>query len=275
MLDHMIRRQFIDLLAVSAALAAVGACTSGCDAPTPEQTPEPKGPSPSMQHIAMLVYPGFTALDLVGPQYAFSMLENVQVHLVWKTLDPVTSDTGITVHPTKTIADCPDNLEIVFVPGGTTGTLALMSDGVVLDFLAARGATATYVTSVCTGSLVLGAAGLLRGYKATSHWSVREVLPLLEAEPVEARYVEDRNRITGAGVTSGIDFGLRIVSKLNGETRAQMVQLTMEYAPEPPFDSGSPATANASVVKAFRDMGAPFVADAKEAAVKARANFSG
>lgn len=271
----MIRRQFIDLLALSTALAAVGACASGCDAPTPERTPEPKGPSPLMQQVAMLVYPGFTALDLVGPQYAFSMLENAQVHLVWKTLDPVTSDTGITVYPTKTIADCPDELEIVFVPGGTTGTLALMSDDVILDFLAARGAAATYVTSVCTGSLVLGAAGLLRGYKATSHWAVREVLPLLDAEPVEARYVEDRNRITGAGVTSGIDFGLRIVSKLRGEMRAQMVQLTMEYAPEPPFDSGSPATAPVSVVEMFRDMGAPFVADAKEAATKAKAKFSG
>ena len=273
MLPHMIRRQFIDLLAVSTALAAVGACTSGCDAPTPAQTPEPKGPSPSMRQIAMLVYPGFTALDLVGPQYAFSMLENVQVHLVWKTLDPVTSDTGITVHPTKTIADCPDQLEIVFVPGGTTGTLALMSDGVVLDFLAARAATANYVTSVCTGSLVLGAAGLLQGYKAATHWTAMEFLPSFGAIPTKTRVCVDRNRVTGGGVTAGIDFALTLVSIMMDRPTAEAIQLGLEYNPAPPFNAGSPDNAPPEILALVKGRIAPAQTRRAEAIDRAAAQL--
>jgi cyclohexyl-isocyanide hydratase len=226
-----------------------------------------------MQHIAMLVYPKFTALDLIGPQTAFSMLKDVQVHLVWKTLDPVTTDSGITLFPTQSFASCPEELEVLFVPGGLEGTIALMEDEEVLTFLAARAEKASYVTSVCTGSLVLGAAGLLRGYKATSHWGMREVLPILEAERVDARYIEDRNRITGGGVTSGIDFGLRIVARLRGVTAAQRAQLVMEYAPDPPFQAGTPSTAPQAVLEELLDVFAPHVALAKEAAAQAKARW--
>jgi cyclohexyl-isocyanide hydratase len=145
--------------------------------------------------------------------------------------------------PTTTFEQCPADLEILFVPGSTLGTAPLMRDQVVLDFVRSRGERAKLVTSVCTGSLLLGAAGLLRGYRATSHWFTRELLPEAEAIRVDARYVEDRNRITGAGVTSGIDFGLRLVERLRGLEIAQTTQLLMEYAPEPPFNAGEPSTA--------------------------------
>ncbi|WP_438017777.1 DJ-1/PfpI family protein [Sorangium sp. So ce315] len=273
----MRRRQILDLAAVSAALATLqtlGGCAK--DDGDSEQSPTtPRGENPPMQHIAMLVYPGFTALDLIGPQtaFAFSFLEDVQNHLVWKTLDPVTTDTGITLHPTASFETCPEELAILFVPGGMAGTIALMRDVEVLDFLAARAERATYVTSVCTGSLVLGAAGLLRGYRATTHWGMREVLPLLEAERVDARYVEDRNRITGGGVTSGIDFGLRIAAKMQGEEAAQRAQLVMEYDPDPPFQAGTPESAPAAVVEPVRSRLAPSVADARLAAEQARARW--
>jgi cyclohexyl-isocyanide hydratase len=226
-----------------------------------------------MQHIAMLVYPQFTALDLIGPQTAFSMLKNVQVHLVWKTLDAVTTDSGLTLFPTTTFETCPEELAVLFVPGSLQGAIAMMEDEEVLTFLAARAENAAYVTSVCTGSLVLGAAGLLRGYKATSHWSMREVLPLLEAERVDARYVEDGNRITGAGVTSGIDFGLLIAAKLQGDASAQRAQLIMEYAPEPPFHAGTPDSAPPEVVEGVLDAVAPQIASAKEAAAQSKAHW--
>ncbi|WP_437675905.1 DJ-1/PfpI family protein [Sorangium sp. So ce131] len=271
----MRRRQILDLAAASAAIATLHSLT-GCapDDGAPEQTPgTPQGEGSPMQHIAMLVYPRFTALDLIGPQTAFTTLENVQVHLVWKTLDPVTTDSGITLFPTATFETCPEALEILFVPGGLDGTIAVMKDSEVLDFLAARGEAATYVTSVCTGSLVLGAAGLLRGYRATTHWGLREVLPLFEAERVDARYVEDRNRITGGGVTSGIDFGLRVAAKMRGEAAAQTAQLVMEYDPDPPFQAGSPDTAPAAVVEGLRGRLAPWVDEARLAVEQARARW--
>ncbi|XXX77530.1 DJ-1/PfpI family protein [Sorangium sp. So ce134] len=226
-----------------------------------------------MQHIAMLVYPGFTLLDLVGPQSTFSIIEGTKIHLVWKTLDPITTDSGITLHPTATFDTCPEELEILFVPGGVAGTIAVMEDGEVLDFLASRAEQASYVTSVCTGSLVLGAAGLLRGYRATTHWAFREVLPLLSAERVDARYVEDRNRVTGGGVTSGIDFGLRIAAKMRGEEAAQAAQLVMEYAPDPPFQAGTPESAPPAVVEGLSGRIAPAVTQARQAAEQAAARW--
>ncbi|WP_437958384.1 DJ-1/PfpI family protein [Sorangium sp. So ce119] len=226
-----------------------------------------------MQHIAMLVYPGFTALDLIGPQTAFGFLEDVQIHLVWKTLDPVTTDMGITLLPTASFATCPEEVAVLFVPGGVEGTIAVMKDAEVLDFLSARAGQAGYVTSVCTGALVLGAAGLLRGYRATTHWAFREVLPLLGAERLDARYVEDRNRITGGGVTSGIDFGLRIAARMQGDEVAQRAQLIMEYAPDPPFQAGTPESAPAALVERMRGMAAPAVAEARRAAEQAQARW--
>jgi cyclohexyl-isocyanide hydratase len=218
--------------------------------------------------IGMLLYPGLTLLDLIGPQSVFSW--HAKTHLIWKTLDTVISDSGIGIQPTTTFSDCPKDLDVLFVPGGF-GTVSVMKDPEVLAFLADRGARAKYATSVCTGSLILAAAGLLQGYKATSHWAVRDHLALLGAEPTEERVVVDRNRVTGGGVTAGIDFGLVLLAKMRGNEVAKVIQLAMEYDPKPPFDAGSPQTAGPAIVKqamAFMEAGdretREVIADARE-----------
>src|SRR6202049_3011969 len=191
--------------------------------------------------IGMLLYPGLTLLDLIGPQTVFSWFSNI--HLVWKTKDLIYSDTGIAIQPTSTFETCPRELDILFVPGGF-GQQQLMNDAEVLAFLAERASSSKYITSVCSGSLLLGAAGLLKGYKATSHWAAREALSAFGAVPVDARVVVDRNRVTGGGVTAGIDFGLVLLAKLRGDDAARLTQLGMVYDPKPPFHSGSPKTAD-------------------------------
>jgi cyclohexyl-isocyanide hydratase len=196
--------------------------------------------------IGMLLYPGLTLLDLFGPQTVFSWFANT--HLVWKTKDVILSDTGIGVRPTATFETCPRELDVLFVPGGF-GQQKIMDDSEVLAFLADRAPRSRYVTSVCSGSLLLGAAGLLKGYKATSHWSAREALRMYGAEPVDARVVVDRNRVTGGGVTAGIDFGLVLLAKLRGDDAAKLTQLAMEYDPEPPFSAGNPKVAGPAVIE--------------------------
>jgi cyclohexyl-isocyanide hydratase len=196
--------------------------------------------------IGMLLYPGLTLLDLFGPQTVFSWFANT--HLVWKTKDVILSDTGIGVRPTATFETCPRELDVLFVPGGF-GQQKIMDDSEVLAFLADRAPRSRYVTSVCSGSLLLGAAGLLKGYKATSHWSAREALRMYGAEPVDARVVVDRNRVTGGGVTAGIDFGLVLLAKLRGDDAARLTQLAMEYDPEPPFNAGNPKVAGPAVIE--------------------------
>jgi cyclohexyl-isocyanide hydratase len=192
----------------------------------------------------MLVYPGFTLLDLAGPHGVFGMYG--QVCLAWKTLDPVTSDSGVSVLPTATFGDCPPRPDILFVPGGF-GTQAIMQDGEVLAFLAQRARCAAYVTSVCSGSLVLAAAGLLDGYRATTHWAAKDVLASFGVEIGAGRVVMDRNRCSGGGVTAGLDFGLALLAKLRGETAARVAQLAMEYDPQPPFEAGTPEKAGSEV----------------------------
>jgi cyclohexyl-isocyanide hydratase len=218
----------------------------------------------------MLIYPRMTALDLIGPQTFLSALMNVQVHLLWKESALIVTDSGIPIHSTATFSECPKTLDVLFVPGGAAGTVAVMEDQDVLAFVADRGARAKYVTSVCTGSLVLGSAGLLKGYKATSHWSVRDVLPLLGAEPVSQRVVVDRNRITGAGVTSGIDFGLVLAAQLRGKSYAQMLQLAFEYDPQPPFQAGTPEKAPPDIAEHTRQFYAPNHDSAMRAAREAQ-----
>jgi cyclohexyl-isocyanide hydratase len=190
--------------------------------------------------VAMLLYPGLTLLDLAGPQTALSM--HCDIHLVWKTRDAITTDTGIRIYPDTTFADCPRDLDVLFVPGGF-GTAGVMVDAQALEFLRDRGRSARYITSVCSGSMILAAAGLLQGYKATTHWSSLEVLAALGVDVVKARVVIDRNRMTGGGVTAGIDFGLTLLAQLRGEDAAKLSQLAMEYDPAPPFDAGSPEAA--------------------------------
>ena len=199
------------------------------------------------EQIAFLIYPEFTALDMVGPHYMFTSLMGATTHLVAKDRNPVISDAGLSFNPSMTFEECPRDLDIVCVPGGSSGTLAAMQDDATLRFLKHSGGSARFVTSVCTGSLLLGAAGLLDGYKATSHWFARDLLRVFGAIPTEGRVVRDRNRITGGGVTAGLDFGLALVAGLRDATYAQVVQLLAEYAPEPPFDAGTPARAPVEV----------------------------
>lgn len=218
------------------------------------------------EEIAMLIYPGMTALDLIGPQQVFGYIMGCHVHLVAKTAQPVTTDTGVIIQPTKTFATCPSPVDILFVPGGGAGTIQLMKDAETLQFLQNRAKTAKLITSVCSGSLVLAAAGLLEGYKATSHWAVRDVLADFGAEPAPGRVVEDRNRFTAGGITSGIDFGLKIAARLRGEPYAQALELTLEYDPQPPFRTGTPATAPPAILAQAKQMYAPLVAAARAVA---------
>jgi cyclohexyl-isocyanide hydratase len=201
-------------------------------------------------NVGMLLFPRLTQLDFTGPFEVLHHIPGAKVHVLWKDLAPVSADSGLSIVPTTRLDDCPP-LDLVFVPGGI-GQMALMEDDPVLDFLAAQGETARYVTSVCTGALLLGAAGLLDGYDATTHWAFTDLLPLFGARFVRRRVVVDRNRITAGGVTSGIDFGLRIAAEIAGDQAAKAIQLNMEYDPEPPFRSGHPDVADPALVEATR-----------------------
>lgn len=211
------------------------------------------------EQIAFLIYPQFTALDMVGPHHMLASLMGATVHLVAGTRDPVRSDTGLVFIPSATFEECPQDLDILCVPGGSMGTLAAMEDEATMRFVKDRGARAKYVTSVCTGSLVLGAAGLLAGYQATSHWATKALLPIFGATPVDGRVVKDRNRVTGGGVTAGVDFGLTLVGRLRDRQYAESVQLMAEYDPKPPFTAGSPERAPVEVKALIDDMFADFI----------------
>lgn len=216
----------------------------------------------------MVIYEGMTALDLVGPQLMLASLMDVEVHLVAKTAAPVTCDTGFGIVPTTTFDQCPRDLEVLFVPGGTDGTLAAIADAPTIEFLTSRGATARWITSVCTGALVLGAAGLLRGYRATTHWIARDLLSDVGATPVDERVVTDRNRMTGAGVSAGLDLGLTLAIALRGDDYARAIALNAEYAPAPPVHAGTTAAAGPEATKMLRDMYAPFLAAARSALLR-------
>ena len=200
--------------------------------------------------VGMVLFPGLTQLDLTGAYEVLARMPDTRVHLVASTLDPVRSEWGLTIMPDVTFRDAPA-LDVLCVPGGW-GVNRYLADDELLGFLRTRGERARYVTSVCSGALLLGAAGLLRGYRATTHWLSLDLLPLLGAEAVAQRVVRDRSRITGAGVTAGLDFGLALAAELFGSEVAQRIQLAIEYAPAPPFDSGSPDTAPGDIREALR-----------------------
>lgn len=197
--------------------------------------------------IGLVIYPGMTALDIVGPQQVFSALPNVQIHRIWKTLDPIKTDDGMIIVPDTTFENCP-SLDVICVGGGL-GQMAVVDDPEVLKFFQKQGSTAKFITSVCGGSKFLAKAGLLQGYRAATHWMMREQLAGLGVEVGTERVVIDRNRLTGGGVTAGIDFGLTIAEVLCGEETAKIAQLLMEYDPAPPFDVGSPEKAGPDLVK--------------------------
>ena len=218
------------------------------------------------RRIGMLIFPRMTQLDMTGPYEVLARLPNTVVELVARSLDPVKTDRGMKIVPTVTYASCPP-LDVVMVPGGP-GQQDLMEDAEALDFLRKQAASAKYVTSVCTGSLVLAAAGLLKGKRATCHWAAVEHLKLLGAIPVREKVVVDGNIVTGAGVTSGIDFALALAAILEGEQVAREIQLGIEYDPAPPFDSGSPRTAAPAILEAVKARLAKLSEERREVATR-------
>jgi cyclohexyl-isocyanide hydratase len=222
-------------------------------------------------HIGFPLFSDLTQLDFTGPFEVLARLPGAQCHVIAKSLEPVRSQSGLSLLPTATYGDCP-KLDILCVPGGP-GHLAAMQDETVIGFLRAQAPGCRYVTSVCTGSLILAAAGLLEGYRATSHWGSLERLATFGAIPVAERVVIDRNRITGGGVTAGIDFALTLLARIGGETLAREVALQIEYAPAPPFP-GSPAEADPITLRTLTQRLAPYqAAMAKvDSAIKAPAS---
>ena len=196
--------------------------------------------------IGMVIFPNLTQLDLTGPYEVFGRLPDTKVLLIAESLQPVKSDNGLLLTPDTTFETAPQ-ADVLFVPGGR-GIFDGMQNKNLISFLQKRAVNAKYVTSVCTGSLILAAAGLLDGYKATTHWLSLNLLKLFNVDVVEERVVIDRNRITGGGVTAGIDFGLYVVANLFNEDVAKEVQLMIEYNPAPPFNAGSPKTADEKIV---------------------------
>jgi cyclohexyl-isocyanide hydratase len=204
--------------------------------------------------IGLLIFPAMTQLDMTGPYEVFRALPGATVKLIAHSSAPVQAEGGMRFLPDVTLADCPD-LDVICVPGGA-GINALLEDESVLDFLRRQASIARWTTSVCTGALVLGAAGLLRGKRATTHWASHDLLAQFGAIPVHARVVRDGNLFTGGGVTAGIDFALTLAAEMVGAETARRIQLHIEYAPAPPFDFGTPDTASAEDLAAARAGGA-------------------
>jgi cyclohexyl-isocyanide hydratase len=220
--------------------------------------------------IGLLVFPDITQLDMTGPYEVFIKFPDARVHLVWKTRDPITAGGGMRIVPSATFADCPQ-LDILCVPGGA-GMNPLLNDEETLAFIRRQAPGAKYVTSVCTGSLVLGAAGLLKGKRATTHWMSHEMLAEFGAVPVHERVVRDGNIFTGGGVTAGIDFALTLAAEMLGDAAARKIQLGIEYDPAPPFAAGSPASADPTLVESVRQASharqSERLADVRRAAAK-------
>ena len=229
-------------------------------------------PELSPQSIAFLLFPNVTQLDLTGPAQVLSRLGNTELNLVWKDKDPVPTDAGFPLLPTATFDEI-DHVNILCVPGGF-GTMDVMQDPEVLDWLRKVAAKADWVTSVCTGSLILGAAGLLKGYRSGCHWASIDQLKFFDAIPVRERIVEDRNRFSGGGVTSGIDFALALAARIRNEDFARFIQLSIEYDPNPPFDAGSPDKVSPEILQRYYKMVDAAMPD-REAKVKAIAEALG
>jgi len=222
--------------------------------------------------IGLVLFPKVTQLDFTGPLQVFSSIPGAKVHLIWKRIEPVASDSVMMLTPTVSFADCPQ-LDVICVPGGL-GTDDMVNDEEMLAFLRRQAEGAKYITSVCTGSLVLGAAGLLKGYRAATHWTAMDFLSAFGAIPTKTRVCIDRNRITGGGVTAGIDFALTLVSQLVDRKTAEAIQLRIEYNPAPPFNAGSPDTAPAEVLAFMKERIAPGQARRGEMIARAAARLA-
>jgi cyclohexyl-isocyanide hydratase len=197
-------------------------------------------------NVGFVIFPHLTQLDFTGPQQVLARLPGSAMHIVAKSAAQVPSDSGLSLVPTHTFHTCP-RLDLICVPGGNAGVVQAIADRDTIEFVRRQSSTAKYVTSVCTGAFILGVAGLLKGRRATTHWAFAELLPLVGATHEKGRVVKDGNIITAGGVTSGIDFGLRAVAEIAGESVAQAIQLGLEYDPDPPFAAGHPDRASAAV----------------------------
>ncbi len=212
------------------------------------------------EKILILIYPGFTAMDALGPEYFLSCMTGARVRFIAKTAAPVRCESGFEITPHLTFGQLPEKPDLFLVPGGAGGTLEAVGDRVTCDFIRKAGLSSTMAGSVCTGSLLLGVAGLLEGYEATSHWQTLELLPLFGAIPSKKRVVFDRDRVTGAGVTAGLDLALELVRLYRGDFYARGVQLLGEYDPRPVFPGGgNPETAGADITGLLNEMHRPFV----------------
>ena len=266
------RREF----AAATALAAAGLATVSGPARAHAQ-PIPGGGSEHSAYmdslplirVGFLLFPQLTTMDLVAPQLCAQMMMKTESHIVAETIAPVMSSQGYAVVPTTTFADCPKDLDVLLIPGGPKGTELALQNDALLDFVADRGSRAKWVTSVCTGSVILGAAGLLKGYRAASHWMTSDMLSMFGAIPVQQRVVIDRNRMTGGGITAGLDFGLTLSAKLRGEEMARLTELFIEYDPEPPFKSGSMRTARADTIELAQKLAVPARREMRAAAEQA------
>ncbi len=247
------RRAMLRNMATLSTLAVLPAFVNPANSlnqrPSPEDSKIPSAIKNPVEHtIAILIYPEMVMLDMIGPQMVFNEA-GCRIDLVWKDRTAVKTDLAIPLTATATFDEYTLTPDVLLIPGGLMGSIACMNDPRVLDFVKKKGEHARWVTSVCTGSLVLAGAGLLNGYKATSHWGVKHLLPLMGAIVTEERVVVDRNRITGGGVTAGIDFGLTLLEKLQGREVAEAVELVIEYTPQPPFNVGSPDLAGPNRMK--------------------------
>jgi cyclohexyl-isocyanide hydratase len=221
--------------------------------------------------IGFLIFPDMMPLDMVGPYEVFTKMPDTRLHLVWKSLAPLTVAGGMQMLPSITFSECPP-LDLICIPGGS-GMNPLLNDTETLEFIRRQAKNARYVTSVCTGALVLGAAGLLKGKRAATHWMSRDMLSEFGATPVADRVMIDGNIITGGGVTAGVDFGITVAAELFGPEVAKTIQLAIEYDPAPPFDTGSPERAGEAIVAAARSNAAKRQADRQIAVQRAAAKL--
>lgn len=208
--------------------------------------------------IGFLIYSGVVQLDVMAAYQVFSFPPNAKIYLIGKNEASIISNEGLNLSPTVTFENCPQ-LDIICVPGGGMGQISAMQDRETLEFLKRISKTAQYTTSICTGSLILAAAGLLQGYKATCHWAFKPLLTSLKVDVIDQRVVQDRDRLTSAGVTSGIDLGLTLLALVWSDSVAKIAQLMLEYDPEPPFNSGTPVTAEREVLESFNQLSQPLV----------------